>query len=69
MKIATFFRKTKEQKAVQIANKLIDTLCDLELKSSNSGCALIMVWVYDDGSKSIEWNSGEKSLNLNKEKK
>lgn len=49
MKIATFFRKTKEQKAIRLANKLISVLQDLELEiPPKVPCGYISIWIHDD---------------------
>lgn len=62
MKLATFFRKTKEQKAVRLANKLIMVLQDLELDiPPKVPCGYISIWIHND-SQRIEY--GNKKINL-----
>ena len=60
MKIATFFRKTKEQKAIRLANKLISVLEDIELQlPPEVPCGYISIWIHDD-SRKIEY--GDKRI-------
>lgn len=57
MKTATFFRKTKEQKAIRLANKLISVLQDLELEiPPKVPCGYISIWIHDDFKK-IEYSN------------
>jgi len=68
MKLATFFRKTKEQKAIKLANRLVSVLQDLELRiPPEVPCGYVSIWIHSN-SRRIEYNNKEINLNPNKTK-